>query len=113
MYILIRNYHLNLIIINGLNPDGATELIKLLKDNGFRLNIIKGGGGKVPGQADFSVVKRKNRKKIIDLINEKNPDTFYTIDNVGTAKESIFPLQDIDSKKRYHRAMFKRRKKEK
>ncbi len=101
------------VVIRIIIPDGANDLIKLLKDNGFGMTVIKGEGARSPVRLIFTVVKRKNQKKIIELINETNPDTFYTIDDVGTAKESIFPLKDIDSKKRYHRVLFKRRKKEK
>jgi len=64
-----------------------SKLIKNLKEK-YNLTILdaKGKRGKV--KVIFSVIDKKELKKIIKTINETNPKAFYSIEDVRYAQEN-------------------------
>lgn len=83
------------------------ELKTLLVDAGFGVTIIKGYGAIEEMSILYSIFKRKDRKKIIDIIERKNKKLFYTIEEVKTVKHGVFPtsinkrfLKSIKGKKK-------------
>lgn len=69
----------------------ATKLVNTLRLNGFGVTVAdaEGNSGKV--KVIFTVVQRINIKQVISLIKKFNPNAFYSIEDVGTASEGIFP----------------------
>ena len=100
-------------IIRIVSLKNSNELIEKLKDNGFGYTMIDAKGSKGDAKIIFTVIKRKDKVKVIELINNINPHTFYTIDDVQLASEEIFPLEKGAPKLNYYRWLFLRRRKEK
>ncbi len=93
-----------------LSHDSA-NLVEAIKSNGFRLTILNGEGARGPVEVLFTVIKRKDKYKILELIKKHNPHAFYTIDEVRGASEDAFPLKKMSYKKSYYRNLFRRRRK--
>ena len=100
-------------IIRIVTPKNGDELIEELKANGFGLTMIDAKGSRGDVKVIFTVIKRKDKDKILSLVNKINSQTFYTIDDVKTASEEAFPLEKKGQKLDYYRWLFLRRRKDK
>ncbi|MFC1555770.1 DUF2179 domain-containing protein [candidate division KSB1 bacterium] len=82
-----------------------------LQEQNYRVTTIWGDGryGKV--RILFTTVKRKEKDKILNLIQKHNPNAFYTIDEVKVAHESDPQLKGVVQSKRYYTFLFWRRRK--
>lgn len=68
----------------------ASELCKMLKEEGYGITIIPAEGmmGKV--NIIYSTINRKEIEKFAGLINKYNPNAFYTIEEVKSVSKGIF-----------------------
>lgn len=71
------------------------DLKKRLTEAGFGVTIIKGYGAKEEMSILYCIFKRKDRQKIIEIIEEKSKNLFYTIEEVKAAKHGVFPAPPI------------------
>jgi uncharacterized protein YebE (UPF0316 family) len=69
------------------------ELVTSLNDSGFGATNVEGHGAKDKVHIIFTIVQRNDLAKVLDIINRFNPDAFYTIEDVKTVNEGIFPLK--------------------
>ena len=70
-------------------------LIQNLKDKNYVLTVIDGEGKKGKVKLIFSVIRKKNVKKVIAIINKTNPNAFYSIEDVRYAQDdNILPQQN-------------------
>ena len=98
-------------MIRIITPKNGDELVEKLKADGFGLTMIDAQGSKGDVKIIFTVIKRKDKEKVIDLINNINPQTFYTIDDVRLSSEEAFPLEHGKRTIDYYRWLFLRRRK--
>ncbi|MDR0796765.1 MAG: DUF5698 domain-containing protein [Tannerella sp.] len=71
--------------------DGA-ELIRILHNNGFGSTRITGQGAITEVSIIETVIRRKAEKKVIEIIKDFDPDTFYLIDDIRTKQKGVFAL---------------------
>ena len=72
-------------IITGKNPD---NLISKLKETNYRFTHLRAEGKYGDVGVIFSIVKRKSLPKFLNLINTKNPNAFYTIENIRHVQDT-------------------------
>lgn len=84
------------------------ELKGELTAAGFGVTIIKGYGAKEEMSILYSIFKRKDRKKILDLIERKNKNLFFTIEEVKSVKHGVFPTTQM--KKHYFKSLKSKKK---
>lgn len=79
------------VILRLIPKNDVSELINVLRENGYRLTVIHGEGR--DGKVDilFSVINRKRLTKAIKLINQTNPNAFFTIEEVRKVNEGLDP----------------------
>ena len=94
-----------------ITSNGSDILSQALEENGFGLTTIPAKGLKGDVKIIYTITKRKNKDKIIEIINDINPQTFYTIDDVRLASEEIYPLKPENRKLKYNQWLFLRRRK--
>lgn len=75
------------IIIN----QNAQPLIDILQNANFGVTIIDGHGSKGPVKIIFTIIKRKDIDYVRRLINDTNPQAFYSIEDVRVASQGVFP----------------------
>jgi uncharacterized protein YebE (UPF0316 family) len=80
------------VIIRIITRKDANDLIKKLREEGYKLTVsnAKGRDGEV--SIIFSIIERKKLRKIIKIIHEKNPKAFYTIEDLKYVNETDFKI---------------------
>ncbi len=68
----------------------TTNLINHLRDEGFGVTAADAEGVKGPVKIVFTIIKRKSAPRVIEIINEHNPNAFYTIEEVKAVREGYF-----------------------
>ncbi len=80
------------VMIRIIVTKNSEKLIKELKKEKHLFTVMKGQSGSE--QADvkiiFSVVKRKDLKKIFQVIKKINPNAFYTVEDIRNVRESRY-----------------------
>ncbi len=54
--------------------------------------MVGAEGKNGPVQMLFSIVKKKNLAEMLTIINQHNPNAFYTIEEVQTVNEGYFKV---------------------
>lgn len=68
------------------------ELVRSLTAAEYGVTCLEGQGATGPVQVILTLVKRKEIDRVIQLIREYDPKIFYSIDEVQSVNEGVFPL---------------------
>lgn len=90
-------------IITNLDP---SSLIQNLQQNNFGVTSIDAQGAKGPVKILMTVIKRKDVELVAKLIDEHNPHAFYSIEDVRTANQGVFPRKAGETKLNYLKRIF-------
>jgi uncharacterized protein YebE (UPF0316 family) len=60
----------------------ATKLVNALRESGYGVTTVKASGMQGEVGIVFIIVNRKNQKHAIEIIEQYNPNAFYTIENI-------------------------------
>lgn len=79
------------LIVRVITAVETQALIDKLKDLGYGVTHIdaQGTAGKV--KIIFCVIQREQFERVVDIIKSFNPKAFYTVEDVRTAREGVFP----------------------
>jgi uncharacterized protein YebE (UPF0316 family) len=69
------------------------ELLQILNKSGFGATVVEASGSHEKVKLIYTIVHRNNLERVLRIINEFNPKAFYTIEDVKTVNEGIFPPQ--------------------
>lgn len=81
------------VLIRIVPKKDTSDLVSHLREVGFGVTTVAAEGAKGPVQIVFTIIKRKNISKAIEIINQYNPNAFYTIEEVKAVKEGYFGIQ--------------------
>jgi uncharacterized protein YebE (UPF0316 family) len=84
---------LGMAIIRLITPLPATDFVARLRQYGYGVTNISAEGANGQVTIIFMVVKRSKIPHLIPLIRDFNPHAFYTIEDVRSACEGIFPIE--------------------
>jgi uncharacterized protein YebE (UPF0316 family) len=90
-------------IITHLDP---SALVQKLHEHNFGVTIIDGSGSKGPVKVLLTVIKRKDMELVAKLIHDHHPNSFYSIEDIRTANQGVFPRTASESKLAYLRRVF-------
>lgn len=76
----------------------ADELIAFFKSAGYGLTRVKAEGAYGSVDVIFTIVRRNNVNKIIEIIKKFNPNAFYTVEEVKFVNDTPFPLPSTQKK---------------
>jgi uncharacterized protein YebE (UPF0316 family) len=90
--LLEEKMSLGTVLIRVVPKVDTTTLINHLREQSFGASLvdIEGMTGKL--KMIFTIVKRKDLKEVLGIIQEHNPQSFVTIEDVKTAKEGFFRM---------------------
>lgn len=79
-------------IVRVITHRDATVLINYMRAANFGVTALEGNGftGKV--QIVLTVIKRKQLPDVVALIDAHQPGAFYSVENLQTASEGVFPI---------------------
>ncbi len=78
-------------MIRIIAEQSGPALMEALTRNGFGVTSMTGQGAKGPVNMIITVVDRRRAKDVIHLVRGIDPDVFYTIEDVRSVSEGIFP----------------------
>ena len=93
-------------IITNQNSDA---LIAALKKENYGITVLDGTGARGPVKIIFTIVPRKSVKNVVGILDEYNPSSFYSVEDVknsrnfglsGMANRKISFLSNIFPKKK-------------
>lgn len=71
----------------------GTELLQTLNSRGFGATSVEAHGALEKVQLIYTIVQRNDLEKVLNIIDQFNPKAFYTIEDLRTVNEGIFPPQ--------------------
>ena len=69
----------------------AEKLIEVLKNANFGITVVDAEGSKGSVKIIFTVVKRQNIRKVIDIVKRYNPNAFYSIEDIRFVSDVLYP----------------------
>ncbi len=75
------------VMIRIITLHKSEELIEALKEAGVALTSIDGKGGFNDVKVIFSVIKRKKMNKVYNIVNEIDPEAFFSSEDVKYANK--------------------------
>ena len=72
----------------------ADALIDAFKTRGIGVTVMDAKGATGNVNIIYSIVGRKKINEIVELIKKFNPKAFYTIEDVRSVKEGVFPVEN-------------------
>ena len=70
------------VLIRVITRRDASELITYLQSNDFGVTVIPAEGSLGPVHLIFTVIKRSNLNKVVEIIKKLNPKAFYSIEDI-------------------------------
>jgi len=85
--ILEEKLALGNVLIRIVTRFEADKLVEVLRMENFIITTVDGEGKDGPVKVIFGILKRKNARKFIKLVNKYNPNAFYTVENVTSVSK--------------------------
>lgn len=101
---------MGLVLIRVITQYEADDLIESLKCVNFGVTAVDALGKHGPVKLIFLVVKRKNVSRVLEMVQQHNPNAFYTVADVRSAQGGIFPPYTPTKKKKRLSGRFRKGK---
>lgn len=88
--LLVEKMSIGTVVIRIIPRLDTTELIAHLREANYGVTIMDAEGKTGPVKILFSIVKKKDLKDALEIINTHNPNAFYTIEEVQKVNEGYF-----------------------
>ncbi len=79
------------LIIRVITKADASVLVRTLRSKGFGVTKIDAEGSTGLVNIVYTIIDRVHADRVIRIIEQFNPKAFYTVENVSSVKEGIFP----------------------
>jgi uncharacterized protein YebE (UPF0316 family) len=89
---LERRLTLGTVIVRVITPDNGPALCRMLHDQGFGFTAVPGRGAEGPVETIFTVVRRQHLQHVLSVVRATLPDAFYSIEEVASARETVYPV---------------------
>jgi len=84
-------------MIRVFTHQNGPGLVQSLNSNGFGATTVEAQGAKEKVHIIYTIVQRTELGHVLGIIDEFNPKAFYTIEDVRTVNEGIFPHRKRNS----------------
>ncbi len=82
---------LGLASVRIITKDDPAELMKFLRSHNYGVTSIDGEGGTGKVKMVFTIIKRQDLNHVIGIIKDFNPNGFYSVEEVKSVAEGVFP----------------------
>ncbi len=79
------------VILRIITQREATQLASHLRSAGYGVTTVDAEGAQGPVKLIFTVIDREKIKAVVDSVQTYNPRAFYSIEDVRSVREGIFP----------------------
>ncbi|OGP89645.1 MAG: hypothetical protein A2031_09325 [Deltaproteobacteria bacterium RBG_19FT_COMBO_43_11] len=78
------------VVIRIITQKNASELVEFLKCDGYGVTHIDAQGSLGPVKVVYTIIKRRDANRVIDIIRKFNPMAFFTIGDIRSVREGVF-----------------------
>jgi uncharacterized protein YebE (UPF0316 family) len=78
------------LIVRAIVTGETEKLIQSLKDAGYGVTYFDAHGANGPVTVIYSVINRKELMDIVELLHDRNPHIFYTVEETRLTSEGVF-----------------------
>lgn len=78
------------VLVRIIPRKDTSELIAYLRQQNYGVTSVEAEGAMGKVNIVFSIIKRKDVDHVVSIINQFNPNAFYTIEDVKAINEGIF-----------------------
>ncbi|MFC1591190.1 DUF2179 domain-containing protein [Thermodesulfobacteriota bacterium] len=78
-------------VLRIITAKDASALIDRLKSENYGLTTLDAQGAEGPVKVIFSIIKKQDLKHIKELVQQFNPNAFYSVEDVRFVSEGVFP----------------------
>jgi uncharacterized protein YebE (UPF0316 family) len=82
---------LGLVSVRIITKKDPGELIQYLRVNNYGVTSLDGEGGTGKVKMVFTIIKRQDLPHVVEIIKQFHPNAFYSVDDVKSVGEGIFP----------------------
>jgi len=79
------------VVLRIISQKDISELVSHLRSCGHGVTTVDAEGATGPVKLVFTIIDRNKIKSVIQSIDRYNPKSFYSIEDVRSAKEGTFP----------------------
>jgi len=90
--VLERRLTLGTVIVRIITPANGSTLCQKLHEQGFGFTAIPGHGAEGPVETIFTVVRRQHLQHVLALVRDALPGAFYSIEEVASARATVYPV---------------------
>ncbi|MHC4654442.1 MAG: DUF2179 domain-containing protein [Planctomycetota bacterium] len=84
---------LGVVLIRVVTKKDALSLVECLKSENYGVTSVDGHGTSGEVKVVFTIVPRRELKKVVELVKKFNPNAFYSLEEVGFVEKGIFPVR--------------------
>ena len=81
------------LVVRVILPQNGAELVERLRTQGYGATYVDGHGSGGPVRLIYTVVLRKELPRIVSLIQEVNAKAFFTVEELRSTQQGIFPVR--------------------
>ena len=86
---------LGLTSVRIITKEDPSLLMQYLRAHDYGVTSIDGEGGTGPVKMVFTIIKRKDLTHVVGIIKEFHPKAFYSVEEVKSVAEGVFPVAEI------------------
>jgi len=85
---------LGLMSVRIITKEDPAELMAFLRSNNYGVTSVDGEGGTGKVKMVFTIIKRQDLKQVIGIIKDFHPNAFYSVEEVKSVTEGVFPVRN-------------------
>lgn len=89
--LIVEKLSLGVVLVRVITEMDAAQLLDSLRAEHYGVTSIDGHGSSGQVKIIFTVVPRREVRKVVSLVKNFNPHAFYTIEEVGFVEKGVFP----------------------
>jgi len=79
------------VIVRVILQQDGERLFSVLKREGFGVTVFDGQGTRGPVKLIFTVVRRRDLRKVLSVIHTVSPSAFFSVEDIRAAHAGVFP----------------------
>lgn len=87
-----KRLSLGMVVIRVITAKDARELITFMRKEGYGVTVLHAEGSSGRVNVVFTVIKRTDVTTVIGHIKQFNPKAFYTVEDIQSVTEGVFPV---------------------
>jgi len=87
-----RRLSLGMVVVRVITAKNAGELITFMRKEGYGVTVLNAEGSSGPVNVVFTVIKRTDVQDVVAHIKQFNPRAFYTVEDIQSVTEGVFPV---------------------